>query len=70
MVLIKRYEVLRGGLPERFHILDSGRQSALDLLSLWSEREKQTGCTNVLISSVNLNRAEQRRLFLELVLAG
>ena len=32
MVLIKRYEVLKGGLPESLHVLNSGRQSTLNPL--------------------------------------
>ena len=32
MVLIKRYEALKGGLPESLHVLNSGRQSALNPL--------------------------------------
>lgn len=32
MVLIKCYEVLKGGLPESLHMLNSGRQSTLNLL--------------------------------------
>lgn len=32
MVLIKSYEVLQGGLPERLHVLNCSRQSVLSLL--------------------------------------
>lgn len=42
MVLIKRYEVLQGALPERLHVLNSGCQSALNLLVYLRERKTET----------------------------
>lgn len=42
MVLIKRYEVLQGGSPERLHVLNSGCQSALSLPEYLREGKTET----------------------------